>query len=79
MTRLGLLATVVALPSSGVVKVRDVFYRCGIGPAKEMSEAQMSMVLVGQRNVGKSRKEELGHPIQPVSHWHTLGTMHILS
>lgn len=53
-------------------------YRCGTGPAKEGSEAQMSVVLAGQRNVGKSRREELGHPIQPVSHWHTLGIMGVL-
>lgn len=40
----------------------------------EVSKAQMSVVLVGQKDASKSRREELGCSIQPVSHRHALGT-----
>lgn len=41
----------------------------------EVSESQMSVLLVGQKDAGKSRREELGCSIQPVSHRHALGTI----
>lgn len=41
----------------------------------EASEAQMSAVLAGQKDAGKSRREELGCSVQPVSHRHALGTI----
>lgn len=41
----------------------------------EVSEAQMSAVLAGQKDAGKRRREELGCSVQPVSHRHALGTI----
>lgn len=41
----------------------------------EVSETQMSAVLAGQKDAGKSRREELGCSVQSVSHRHALGTM----
>lgn len=40
----------------------------------KVSEVQMSVVLVGQKDAGKSRREELGGSIQPMSERHALGT-----
>lgn len=40
----------------------------------KVSEAQMSVVVVGQKDAGKSRREELWGSIQPVSDRHALGT-----
>lgn len=41
----------------------------------KVSETQMSVVLAGQKDAGKSRREELGCSVQPVSHRHALGTI----